>query len=180
MFVHLPYYQETQLSMSSVSAHNIPEWVFTKMKNYCVYQERCLMDVKHKLRQFQLQEKVYESILSKLIKENYLNEERFAKVFASGKFRINKWGKSKIYKALQQKQIPELFILEGLNEIDDKEYIATLKEIILKKEKELSEPDFTKRNRKLAKFAISKGYEPNFVWKVLNFQDLFSYTLKEV
>ncbi|MEZ5197948.1 MAG: regulatory protein RecX [Bacteroidales bacterium] len=126
--------------------------------------------MKTKLQAFHLQESIYEAIINKLIKENYLNEERFAKMFASGKLRINKWGKNKIYRALQEKRVPELFILEGLNEIEDTEYIEVLRKIISRKSNEISETNLNKRNQKLAKFAISKGFEPSLVWDVLNFR----------
>lgn len=153
----------------SRSETQIPEWVYKKMTHYCAFQERCMFDVKTKLQTFHLQESIYDAIINKLIKENYLNEERFAKMFASGKLRINKWGKNKIYRALQAKRVPELFILEGLNEIENSEYIDVLRNIISKKSDEISETDLNKRNQKLAKFAISKGFESNLVWDVLNF-----------
>ena len=60
-------------------AREIPDWVLSKMQHYCAYEERCIQDVKTKLRTFHLQEDVYDSIINKLIKEDYLNEERFAK-----------------------------------------------------------------------------------------------------
>lgn len=149
----------------------VPEWVLSKMMQYCAYQERCMFDVKKKLKTFHLQEEVYESIILKLKKEDYLNEERFAKIFAGGKLRINRWGKNKIYAALQQKRVPELFILEGLNAIDEEEYMSILHEVIAKKSQELKESDFNRRNKKLAKFAISKGFENRLVWNVLNYKD---------
>jgi len=148
-----------------------PDWILSKMKQYCAYQERCMFDVKEKLKTFHLQEDVYESIILKLEKEDYLNEERYAKVFSGGKLRINHWGKNKIYAGLQQKRVPELFILEGLNAIDDDEYKSVLREVIAKKSNELKESDFNRRNKKLAKFAISKGFEYNLVWDVLNYKD---------
>ncbi|RLC24415.1 MAG: RecX family transcriptional regulator [Candidatus Cloacimonadota bacterium] len=148
----------------------IPDWVLAKMKQYCAYQERCMFDVKEKLKTFHMQEDLYESIILKLKKEDYLNEERFAKVFAGGKLRINHWGKNKIYAALQQKRVPELFILEGLSAIDD-EYLSVLHQVIAKKNNELKETDIHQRNKKLAKFAISKGFEYKLVWDVLSYKD---------
>ncbi|MBN2174990.1 MAG: RecX family transcriptional regulator [Bacteroidales bacterium] len=141
------------------------------MKHFCAYQERCMQDVKQKIAPLHLQEDIYDALISRLVREDYLNEERFAKSFARGKLRINKWGKNKIYAALQQKQVPELFILEGLNDIDDKEYKHILHEVISKKSKELKDSDYNRRNKKLAKFAISKGFEPNLVWDVLNYRE---------
>lgn len=150
---------------------NIPDWVLARMTQYCAYQERSMYDVKSKLRSFHLQEGIAELIIIKLKKENYLDEARFAKMFAQGKLRMNKWGKNKIYAALQQKQVPELFILQGLNEIDEQEYIHVLREVISAKSRELKEHDFDKHNQKLAKFAISKGFESRLVWDILNYKD---------
>ena len=153
------------------SDKSIPEWVLDKMKQYCAYQERSMFDVKTKLDSFHLQEGIDEKIIIALKKENYLDEARYAKVFANGKLRINKWGKIKIYAALQRKHVPEFFILQGLNEIDEQEYIHILREVISAKSRELKESDFDKHNKKLAKFAISRGFESRMVWDVLNYKD---------
>jgi regulatory protein len=152
-------------------AHEIPEWVLSKMQHYCAYEERCVQDVKTKLKAYHLQENVYDSIINQLVMDDYLNEERYARAFAGGKFRINHWGKNKIYTALQQKGLPELFILEGLNEIDQHEYLTLLRTLISKKSHELDDSDFSTKIKKLANFAISRGFESNLVWDVLNFKD---------
>ncbi|MCB2218847.1 MAG: RecX family transcriptional regulator [Bacteroidetes bacterium] len=154
--------------MSPKTNRPIPEWVLSKMKHYCAYQERSIHEVKVRLKTFHLQEEVYDAVINQLINEGFLNEERFAKTFASGKFRINKWGRNKIYQALQQKKVPELFILEGLNEIDDMEYKQTLLELIQKKSETISEPKGFKRNRKLVNFAAGRGFEPRLAWEVVN------------
>ena len=158
-------------AMPKQTDQKIPDWVLSKMKQYCAYQERCMFDVKTKLTEFHLRDDLYDKVIIQLKKEDYLNEERFAKVFASGKLRINKWGKNKIYAALQQKRVPELFILEGLGEIDQDEYINILRDLISKKSKELKVTDFSKKMKKLATFAISRGFESRLVWDVLNFKD---------
>ena len=150
---------------------DIPDWVLGKMKQYCAYQERSMHDVKFKLKSFHLQEGIAEKIILELEKENYLDEARYAKVFASGKLRINKWGKNKIYAALQQKRVPEFFILQGLSEIDEDEYLHVLREVISAKSREIKEPDFDRHNQKVAKFAISKGFESRLVWDILNYRD---------
>lgn len=150
---------------------DIPDWVLAKMMQYCAYQERSMYDVMTKLSTFHLQEGMNEKIIMRLKKENYLDEARFAKIYASGKLRINKWGKNKIYASLQRKQVPEFFILQGLNEIDEDEYIKVLREVISAKSKEVKEPDFEKHNRKVAKFAITKGFESRLVWDILNYRD---------
>lgn len=154
-----------------VAGTQIPDWVLIKMKQYCAYQERSMQDVRIKLKSFHLQEGMDEKIIVELEKENYLDEARFAKVFASGKLRINKWGRNKIYAALQQKKVPEFFILQGLSEIDQDEYIQVLRNLIASKSKEIKEPDFDRHNKKVANFAISKGFEPRLVWDILNYRD---------
>ncbi len=150
---------------------SIPDWVLVKMKQYCAYQERCMYDVKLKLKAFHLQEGITEKIILELEKENYLDEARYARIFASGKLRINKWGRNKIFAALQQKRVPELFILQGLAEIGNEEYLQVLREVIAAKSREVKEEDFTKHNRKVANFAISKGFEPRLVWDVINYKE---------
>lgn len=157
--------------MTSSSRNNlteIPDWIMQKMKYYCAYQERSIFEIKTKLKTFHLQDEVFDAVINQLIEEDYLNEERFAKTFASGKLRINKWGRNKIYMALQQKRVPELFILEGLNEIEDTEYRRILSELIAKKDRELSESNLSKRNRKLVNFAIARGFEPKLAWDEVN------------
>ena len=103
-----------------------------------------------------------------LIEDNYLNEERFAKSFAIGKFRHKKWGKNKIIFELKKKQIPELIIQIGLAEIDQEEYLQTLKENKKKKAKEVKETNPRKRNYKIATYAINKGFHSGFVWDIIN------------
>jgi len=144
------------------------EFLLTKMQNYCSYQERSFFDVKNKLISWNVQEKIMDKIISKLVDQDYLNEERYAKAFTGGKFRINKWGKNKIINELHKKQIPDIYIQIGINEIDDNEYFNTLKEIISKKDANLKIANQEKRMQKLANYAISRGFDRGIVWKVLN------------
>ena len=73
-----------------IQTSEVPDWVFSKMKQYCAFQERCISNVRSKLKTFHLKEELEEKILNKLIREDFLNEERYARLFAGGKFRINK------------------------------------------------------------------------------------------
>ena len=159
------------MTKEQYSPENLPEWIVAKIKHYCAFQERSILEVRTKLKTFHLQENVFDAIINHLIDENFLNEERFAKAFVSDKFRLTKWGKNKIYLALQQKRVPELFILEALSEISQEEYLSVLRQLISKKSRELTEKDFRKRNHKLANFAISRGFEPTLVWKVLEYKE---------
>src|ERR1700704_6676060 len=119
------------------------EKALQKIKHYCGYQERCQTEVKEKLYSMGLWKKDVEEILSQLIEENYLNEERFAIQFARGKFRMKQWGKGKILYELRQKKISEYCIKKAIKEIDDDAYqkilqkLASQKLALLKTEKNI-------------------------------------------
>jgi regulatory protein len=139
-----------------------------KAKKFCAYQERAHSEVRKKLYEWGMDKEHVEGIISKLITEGFINEERFATSFARGKFRIKKWGKNKIKTELKKRKITEYCINKALSEIDRKEYYKTLKEIISKKEKEIKEKNDLKRKNKLSQYAISRGFEPELVWDVIN------------
>ncbi len=136
-----------------------------KARNYCAYQERCIDDVMNKLKSWQLNEEAIGEIIKELKKEGYIDEERYARAFAVGKFRNNKWGRNKIFYALNKKNIPELYIQIGLAAIDEKEYIDTLKSLLSSKTVK-AKNDF-ERKVKLVRYAVQKGYQQELVWKVL-------------
>ncbi len=133
--------------------------ILVKLRQFCAYQERCIHDVEEKMKEWQVGHKHAEKIIEQLIKDDYLNEERFARSFAGGKFRINHWGKTKIIHELERRQVPDLIIQIGLEEIDDDEYAETLKEILQRKNREIHEKDHYKRKQKLIAFALQKGYD---------------------
>lgn len=141
--------------------------ILSKAQHYCAYQERCIQDIRKKLNNWSLQKEFTEKIIKKLLEEKYIDEERFAKTFAGGKFRINKWGRNRIINELKKRQIPDLYIQIAIEEIDDDTYLKTLKAIILKKLKGLKVEDKNKCKQKAARYAISKGYETDLIWKIL-------------
>jgi len=141
-------------------------FLYEKARNFCEYQERCIYDVKKKLQLWKATDKTIEKIITQLEKDDFINEERFAVSFAVGKLRNNKWGRTKIFYALSQKHIPEIYIQMGLNEIDEEEYMATLKYIL--DSKNINEKDDFKRKAKLVKYAQQKGFRASLVWEVLN------------
>lgn len=140
-------------------------YLLNKARKYCSYQERCFADVKTKLNEWNASDKTIEKIIQTLEKEDFINEERYAIAFALGKLRNNKWGRNKIFYAMTRKQIPEIYIQMGLNEIDDEEYIHILKTVL--KSKKTDEKDEFKRNNKLVKYAVQKGFQAALAWKVI-------------
>ena len=107
------------------------------------------------------------TLSDRLQKEGYLNEERFAKAFAGGKFRLNKWGRQKIDFELRIRGVPELMIQEGLLEIDDEEYKQTLKEILHRKKNEIKPEKNVNIREKMINFAYGKGYETDLILSVI-------------
>jgi regulatory protein len=140
-------------------------YLFEKAQRYCAYTERSIFDVRKKLQEWKASEKTIEEIIRSLEKEDFINEERYAVSFAYGKLRNNKWGRVKIFHALSQKNIPEIYIQMGLNELDEEEYLNTLKSVIASK-KVTGKDEFTRQN-KLVSYAIQKGFQPDLAWKVV-------------
>ena len=145
---------------------NYSEIFLQKARNYCAYQERCIDDVKRKLESWKLNEEAVKDIIFKLKKEGYIDEERFARSFAISKLRNNKWGWNKIFYALSRKNLPELYIQIGLAEIDEEEYINTLKGVL--SNKTVKANNEYERKQKLVRYAAQKGFQPELIWKVLN------------
>lgn len=142
--------------------------ILEKMQNYCTYQDRCHWEVEKKLRTFDLIPEAYDKILIALIQDNFLNEERFAKSFARGKFNQNKWGRNKIIREMKSRRIPENLIEKGLEEIDEAKYREVLEELYHKKEESLkSERDSFKKKSKIANYLLQKGYENELIWELL-------------
>lgn len=146
-----------------------PEQALPKIKQYCAYQERCHAEVRDKLYSFGLHKNEVEEIISGLITENYLNEERFAIHFAGGKFRMKQWGKIKIKQALKFKQVSDYCIRKALKEIDAHEYEKTFQKLVQQKVKTLkSEKNIFIKKRKLQDFLLQKGFESEIVREAVN------------
>ncbi|MEO6905299.1 MAG: regulatory protein RecX [Ginsengibacter sp.] len=144
--------------------HFTPGQSVPKIKQYCAYQERCHSEVRDKLYSFGLNKVEVEDIISILITENYLNEERFAIHYAGGKFRMKQWGKIKIKQSLKFKQVSEYCIKKALKEIDLQEYEKTFQKLAEQKLKTLkSEKNIFIKKRKLQDFLLQKGFENEMV-----------------
>jgi len=138
-----------------------------KIMAFCSYQERTQQEVRDKLYGFGLYKDVVEVLIVRLLEENYLNEERFAKAFAGGKFRIKQWGRIKIIEALKQKQLSSYCIKQAMKEISTGDYEQTLVSLIEKREEKETEENGYKRKHKTAQFIIGKGFEPELVWEII-------------
>ena len=139
-----------------------------KMEHYCAYQDRCHYDVEKKMREFFLIPEAKDEILLGLISDNFLNEERFAKSYARGKFRIKQWGKNKIIQEFKKRHISEYLIKTGLKEIEYSDYYNTIEKLILKKKETIKASNTYELEKKLISFMMNKGYEYELIREVLS------------
>jgi regulatory protein len=143
-----------------------------KAEHYCAYQERSQQEVRDKLYEWGLWTDAVENIISLLISDNFLNEERFAKAYVKGKFSQKGWGRIKIKQGLKLKRVPDVFIKKALNAINGDEYLLMLDKVLKKKAKLLNEKDHYKRRYKLQQYALSRGYEGDLIGDVLREEGL--------
>lgn len=138
-----------------------------KAASYCAYQERCHEEVMEKLSEWGIYSDEAGNILLKLIEQNYLNEERFAKAFAGGKFRVKHWGRIKINSELKFRKVSDYCIRMAMKEINEDDYLETLKKLADEKYDSIKEKNPLIKKNKTAIFLMNKGYEPDLIWDIL-------------
>jgi len=143
-----------------------------KAENFCVYQERSQKEVRYKLVEWGIRGDELEEILSELIMNNFLNEERFAKSYASGKFNIKKWGRVKIKQGLKLKGVPDKLLQKAIYSLDDDDYLQTLTALAAKKAETLNESDPLKRKMKLMNYLQGRGFETDLILLALKASNL--------
>jgi regulatory protein len=145
------------------------EEALQKLRHYCGYQERCHKEVKEKLYSFGLNKQDVEDAISKLIEENYLNEERFAIAYAGGYFRSKQWGKVKIGYELKQKGVSDYCIKKAMKEIAEDDYLKTIRELIAKKSGAIEDDGLNQyaRKQKIMNYLLQRGFESQLIQKEL-------------
>ena len=144
-----------------------PDQVLDKMAKFCAYQERCVKDVRDKLKTFDLPQEEKNKILEYLLDNRFVNDERFAKSFVRGKVNQSGWGLNKIRFHLMQKGIAKDIIDEALGQTDEDLYRQRLIDILKVKSKTVKAENDFERKRKLAAYAMQKGFEGGLVWAVV-------------
>ncbi len=143
-----------------------------KAASFCAYQERTQQEVRDRLAAWDIASDDAEEIIAELIGQNYLNEERFAKTFAGGKFRVKGWGKRKIQQHLKQRGISGHNLNQAMAEIAPTDYRATLTDLLDKKRRMLRDDNPLVIKQKLVRYALSKGYESELIFSVLRAEDV--------
>lgn len=144
------------------------EQIILKLETYCAYQERCLADVRKKMRLLGVEPSEEQVYITHLQENKFIDEKRFIEKFTQGKLNIKKWGKFKIKYQLESKQINKIQIEQELNQIDANIYEQTLIAVLQKKNRLLKEKDDFKRRQKLVAFAQQKGFELDLILKTMN------------
>lgn len=140
-----------------------------RMETYCSVAERCRADVELKMMRWGMERAAVQRILTHLEKEHYIDEQRFCHAFVRDKFRFDKWGKVKISQALQLKKIPSSTSWLAIREeIDEDEYLQTLRNLLATKRKSIRTESESELKDKLARFALSRGFEWDDVLRCLN------------
>jgi regulatory protein len=143
------------------------EAILARIRHYCAYQERCSLEVDHKLRQWKVPPGKIKTVLQHMKEEGYIDEERYARIFVRSKFHINKWGHSKIRYELKTRSIPETMIQKAMEEIHEEDYMSTIRELVLKKKSEINPEKNLNIREKIITFVTGKGFEFDLLSKVL-------------
>lgn len=138
------------------------------LERFCVYQDRCHVEVEKRLFKLNMIAEAKELIIIHLIQHDFLNEERFAKSFVRGKFNQKKWGKIKLKNELNFRKISTYNIKTAFLEIDDEDYHSAIEKLVLKKSNTLSENNLFTKKKKVINYLTQKGYELNMVYPIVN------------
>ena len=139
-----------------------------KLEHYCAYQERCHQEVRQKLESMHMIPEAIDMIIVHLLEHNFLNEERFAKTFVSGKFKIKKWGRRRLSFELKKKDVGKVNINQALAKIENTEYTKVFNELAEKRLLSIKETNKFKKKKKLIDYLLYRGWESHLVYEKAN------------
>ena len=143
-----------------------PAEALNKAAAYCTLCERCTSEVSKKLTAWGVPPAEQEKIIERLQDEGFINEQRYCRAFVNDKLRFNRWGRIKITAALYEKRLPREYITQAIEQIDEEQYMQTLRDLIAAKQKELKSDDFATK-QKIVRFAASRGFEPAKILQIV-------------
>ena len=145
---------------------------YLQLAALCAQAEHCQQEMRDKMRRWELDETVQNRIIDRLIKERYIDDERYARAFVKDKIRYNKWGRRKVQLALWQKHIDADIQQQVLDEIDEKEYLDILRPLLKQKRKSIKAESDYELNQKLIRFALGRGFGFDIIRQCLNVDDI--------
>ena len=149
---------------------------FLQLAALCAQAEHCQQEMRDKMRRWELDETVQNRVLSRLVKERYVDDERYARAFVKDKIRYNKWGRRKVQQALWQKRIDADIQQQVLDEIDENEYLDVLCPLLKQKRKSVKAASDYELNQKLVRFALSRGFDFSIIRQCLDVDDESAYS----
>ena len=141
---------------------------YLRLTILCAQAEHCEQEMRDKMKHWKLDETAQDRIIARLIKERYIDEERYARAFVKDKIRYNKWGRRKVQQALWQKQIDNGIQQRVLDEIDEKDYLDVLRPLLLQKRKATKAGSDYELNQKLVRFALGRGFTFDIIRQCLD------------
>ena len=145
---------------------------YLQLAALCAQAEHCQQEMRDKMRRWELDETVQNRILARLVKERYIDDERYARAFVKDKIRYNKWGRRKVQQALWQKRIDSDIQQRVLDEIDEKEYLDVLRPLLKQKRKSIKAASDYEQNQKLVRFALGRGFSFDIIRQCLDVDDI--------
>jgi regulatory protein len=145
---------------------------FLQLASLCANAEHCQHEMLEKMKRWELSEEAQARIMSKLIAERYVDDERYARAFVNDKIRYNKWGRRKVQQGLWLKRIDKDIQQTVLDEIDEKEYLNVLKPLLKQKRKSIKANSDYELNQKLVRFALSRGFTFDIIRQCLDVSDI--------
>ena len=145
---------------------------YLQLAALCAQAEHCQQEMRDKMRRWELDDATQNRIIARLVKERYVDDERYARAFVKDKIRYNKWGRRKVQQALWQKHIDTDVQQRVLDEIDEKEYLDILRPLLKQKRKSIKAESDYELNQKLVRFALGRGFSFDIIRQCLNVDDI--------
>ena len=154
-----------------MSKQKTEQEAYLQLATLCAQAEHCEAEMRDKLKRWEIDAEAQDRIISRLIKERYIDDERFARAFVKDKVRYNKWGRRKVQQALWMKRISEDIQQMVLDEIDEKEYIDVLKPLLKQKQRSIKASSEYELKQKLVRFALGRGFDFGIIRKCMDVSD---------
>ena len=154
-----------------MSKEKTEQEAYLQLAAMCAQAEHCEQEMRDKMKRWAIKTDAQDRVIARLIKERYIDNERYARAFVKDKIRYNKWGRRKVMQALWMKRIDNDILHQVLDEIDDKEYIDVLIPLLKQKRKAIKAKSDYELNQKLVRFALGRGFDFSIICQCMDVDD---------
>ena len=134
------------------------EQALARLTALCASAEHCTGEMIDKMTKWEISEEAQARIMEHLVKNKYIDDERYCRAFVHDKMEYNHWGRRKIEQALYVKHVYRAIQKTVLDEIPDKDFIDILRPLIVQKRRQTRANSEYEMNMKLMRFAASRGF----------------------